>query len=401
MANGNWRGKMNKNATIFTAAAVVIVVVLFASFIATYKGEDPQEPSIVGGWESVYEYNGGWLEGHPIYSESPLSGQHANITNYKDDFYVFDTGSEKLYCSWDGNKMVTAGLKGSSDVAFISQLQEDKNFLTVSYFIDDKAVIELYKRAGYVGKFPGLSIPGDIPGEGSVIDSYKLREYTEEGYKDIGVNTMSIESVEGRMIFYDVVGTDGYTAEYIGLYLDSGMFLSLGVNDSGSAFEIMQYRTGVFYCSTMIHDTGDIWVTEYGDKSSASYPEKNLYGCNYLGVEDALVFKDGKITEKIFGNAIDLRVLMQDDGCLRIATLDWTGNEDATWTALYYDLRPLHYCGMFVQSSIEYKGVTYHGLYFGQFDSKDCDELYISGLLHGEDGGNIVISQQYALQGTT
>lgn len=62
--------------------------------------------------------------------------------------------------------------------------------------------------------------------------------------------------------------------------------------------------------------------------------------------------------------------------------------------------RPLHYCGMFVQSSIEYKGVTYHGLYFGQFDSKDCDELYISGLLHGEDGDNIVISQQYALQGT-
>jgi len=97
-----------------------------------------------------------------------------------------------------------------------------------------------------------------------------------------------------------------------------------------------------------------------------------------------LVFKDGKITEKIFGNAIDLGVLMQDDGCLRIATLDWIGNEDAIWTALYYNLRPLHYCGMFVQSSIEYKGATYHGLYFGQFDSKDCGELYISGLLHGE-----------------
>lgn len=387
-----------KTITIIAVAAVAVVIILVASFIAANKGgNDPQEPSVVGEWNLVSEYSGGWLDGYPVYSENAVPSLKAKISHYEGDFYVLDIGDEKLYCSWDGNKMVTGKLHGSSSAVFIADLPDNSNFMTVSYFAKGEAFVELYKRAGYVGKFPGLSIPVDIPEAGTAIDSYKVREYTIDGPEDIGVNTMTIRSVDGMMMFFDVVGTDRYTADGIGIYMDSGMFMSVETFEEDSSYEMMQYRGQVFYSSMMIKDTDDIWVVEYGDQSSASYPDKDLYGKIYLGIEDAVIYKGGKIVEKINDNSIGLGVIMQDDGCLKILTIDSSGDEIATWTAMFYDLGSPQYYGMSVQSSIEYKGVAYHGCYYGHFDSKKCDTLHIHGALIGEDGSSIVISQEYTV----
>jgi len=392
---------MNKNTTIIMVAAAAIIVILAASFIVMNKGGDePKDPSIVDQWELVSAYTGSWLDDEPLYEERLVQSQTATIKHYKGDFYTFDMGGRLLYCSWDGTKMVTAGVHGNSGAAFIMQLPENSNFMTLSYFMEEDAVIELYKRVGYAGNFPGLNMPADIPGEGTVVNSYKLKEYTEEGVRDVGVNTMAISNVSGRMIFYDVVGTDGYMADYIGIYLDSGMFMSLGMTEVGSAYEMTQYRDGVFYCSAMIEGTDEIWVTEYGDPLDASYPDTNIEGSSYYGAEDVVIFKDGKITEEKNSNGIGLTVLMQDDGCLKIVTLDQSGTELATWTAMFYELKHPHYYGMFIQSSIEYMDVYYQGMYFGHFDSKDCSELWIHGVLFGEDGSIIVISQKYTTDDT-
>ena len=387
---------MRKNQAILAVAVIAVVLALVASYIASNNGGDePEKPSIVDEWELVTVYGGGWLEGYPLYSEYAVYGEKATISHYKGDFYIFDMDGEKSYCSWDGEKMVTAGLHDSTSVVFIMQLPENENYLIASYFAGTEAVIELYQRAGFVGPFPGLSIPIDLPEMGTSMETYKVREYTPEGPIDHVRNTMTLVSVEGRMLFYDM----GYSAQgvyyYIGIYLTSGSFMSLVVSADGPEYEMTEYRGGVFYCSMMDYGTGNIWVAEFGDPASADYPDKNLANSTFEGTEDAVVFKDGRIIEEINSNEIGLDILMQDGACLIISTLDQSGNEDASWTSMVNDLRPVHHYGLSIQSAIEYKGVMYHGCYFGHFDSKQCKELYIYGVLSGEDGSCIVISQKY------
>ena len=388
---------MNSKTIVVIAAAVVII--MMAAFIAS-KGGNPQGPSVTGEWEEVQECSGTWNDGIPLYGEGAGSGGKVKITHHEGDFYLFDDGSQKLYCSWDGNKMLTAGLQGSTGAVFIATLPDNMNFMTVSYFSGQEAVIDVYKRAGYVGEFPGLGIQADIPETGSVIESYKVREYTEDGPTDVAVNTMTIKSVSGSIMFFDVVGTDGYMAENTAVYLDGGMFMSLATFGELSAFEMIQYRDGVFYSSTVTQGAGDIWMVEYGDESSASYPDKNLEETTYTGTEEAVIYKDGKIVERINGNGIALGVLMQDDSCLEILTVDDDGNEIAVWTAMFYDLKSTNSYGISVQSSITYKDVTYRGCYFGEFDSKNCRTLNIHGVLLSESGQSIVISQKYTMDNT-
>ena len=395
---GTKASSMNKNQTIITVAIVAVIVILAASFfVLSDKGKESGDTSIMGEWDLVSVYTGGWMDGYPIYGEDTFVDQKATISHYKDDFYIFDTGDEKLYCAWDGERMVTSGYGDSTNVVFMEK--EGSGYLLVMYFEENNGVIELYKQKGYVGVFPGLSIPIDLPSVGSTIDAFKVRTYTSGDIVDRDLNSITVRGMDGRMFFYDIE-TEMGVSEYVAIYLGSGVFMSVGVYPQGNVYEMDQYRGGVYYCSALDYATGKTWVADYGDISSADYPDKDLSGSTYTGTEDFVIFKNGSIVEKKTGNIMNLEVQLQDDELLIIETADSSGMEITEWTVIVTDLRPAHHYGISVQSSVVYKGVTYEGWYFGYFDSKDCKELRIYGTLVGEDGSGIVISQKYTIDGT-
>lgn len=393
---------MNTNRAIITVAVLAIIVVLVGTYLASDRGggDDPQEPSIEGDWEAVMVYTGGWLNGNPVYRGYDDVDMTAEISHFRNDFYTFEMDDERLYCSWDGEKLVTGGIHGSTSLVFIMLTPGNGNYMLVSYFADDQAVIEVYKRAGYVGEFPDLSIPLDLPRMETFMKTFKVREYTPEGPVDHIPNSMIFESVSGRMIFYDMTYSADGVYNYTGLYITSGIFMSMVTTDDGPKYEMTEYRDGVFYCSMMDYVSGNIWVGEFGYVDHADYPDVDLTGSIYYGTEDALLYKDGRITELKIGNAMGLRVLSQDDECLQIITLDVSMSEYAFWTAIITDMRPVFHYGIMVESDIYYDGVTYHGCYFGHFNDKSCSELYICGVLSSEDGSYVVISQKYVTDET-
>jgi len=389
---------MNKNLIIAAVAAVAVVIVLWASFIAFSDNEDgPVEHQIAGEWSLVTVYEGGWMDGVPAYSEDTTQKQHVTITPHEGDFYIFDNGDDKLYCSWDGYKMVTSGLYGESDVIFIMQVPKNDDFMMVSYFHDDNGTIEVYKRDGFVGEFPGLSIPLDLPDVGETLDTFKAKGYTPEGEIDYGTCTLTMKAVDGRMMFYTVDYNEGGFFEYIGIYLGGSVFMSMGLYGDAHVYDMSEYRGDVLYTATYNQNMDSIWVSEFGDESKADYPDKDLEGCSYTGTEDVVMYKNGKVVEERYGTKVSLIVQIQEDALFYISTVDGEGKELAVWIAQMNDLRPVYHYGISVQTSVMYGGVEYHGWYFGYFDTADCNTLAIYGTLTSDDGDFIVISQDYTL----
>ena len=389
---------MNKSSTIMVAIFAVVMVAIVAVYIANDRDRVDTKEYIEGDWNLVSEYVGTWMNDAPVYSEDTTQKEKVTISHFNGNFYIFDTGDKKLYCSWDGKKMVTSGMEEGSSVAFIMGLPEyDDNFMLVIYFVGEEGVIKLYKREGYTGEFSGLSIPIDVPKVGDTMESFKIREYTPEGPVDHGINTLTVKDIKGRMLFYDVLTQDESHCHFVCIYLGAYIFMSMGVTENDVIYNMAEYRGGVLYCSAVNRSTGNEWVIEYGDKSSADYPDKNISGHTYVGSEDYVIYKDGKVVEQDYYNGMNLKILMQDDECLSISTIDVGGSEIARWTSAMTDLRPLYHYGISVQSLVEYEGKQYYGWYFGYFSSKDCEKLSIYGALTGDDGSCVVISQHYNL----
>jgi hypothetical protein len=389
---------MNRNLLILIVVAAAVTIALAVTYVSMNKeGEDSDKYNLEGDWNLVSDYVGGWMDGVPIYGEDTTKKQKVSISRYDGDFYTFDTGDKKLYCSWDGRKMITSGIEDDSSVAFILLVPGSKVFMMVIHFVGDEGVIKLYQRDGYVGEFPGLSIPVDVPKVGETMESFKVREYTPDGAVDYYKSTVEIKNIEGRMLFYTVSNEDGSRYETVCIYLSARIFMSMGVSETDVIYDMAEYRGGVLYCSTINQKTGNSWVAEYGDESSADYPDKNISGYKYTGSEDYVIFKDGKIVKQRSDNNMGLNILMQDDECLRITTVDESGSEVANWTCAMTDLRPIYHYGMSVQSLVEFDHKQYYGWYFGYFDSKNCEELNIYGALTGSDGSCVVITQHYKL----
>ena len=385
---------MNNKMILATVAVAAIVVVLIASFVVygTDK-EDPKEPTIVDEWDLVTAYIGGWNDGKIIYYEDTTVHGAVKIEHYKGDFYTMGDGSDRLYGAWDGEKLISAESEYSTTIVMLDA--NNSNFLEVMYFDEfGAAIIEVYERQGYVGDFPGLKVPFDLPEDGTVMESYKNREYTPDGNKDHGTNTLTARGVHGPIFFYDVLmGDDLYY--FTCIYIDHRIFMSLGVCGDSYIFDMTEYRGDVLYCSSKDLGASSTWVTEYGDKSKKDYPDFDLSKRTYSGTEDFVIFKDGKIVEQKYGNKMNIRVIDQEDQCLYISATDEDGDESAMWSMVINDLRPTYHYGLSVQSVIEYNGVDYVGQYYGHFTSAKCDELVVYGTLVSESGSYIVISQTY------
>jgi hypothetical protein len=139
-------------------------------------------------------------------------------------------------------------------------------------------------------------------------------------------------------------------------------------------------------------------VAEFGNKSDADYPDVDITGWTYGGSENYIIYKDGMVVDELSNNGMILKVYKQDDEVAFIRTSSEDGSEIAQWVCEINDLRPLYHYGMFVQSYIDYKGVTYYGWYFGYFLEKDCKDLRIYGTLTSDDGLYVVISQTYTVK---
>lgn len=385
---------MNNKMILATVAVAAIVVVLIASFVVYGNDkEDPKEPTIADEWELVTVYTGSWIEGTPAYSEDTSMHATVKIQHYKGDFYTMDDGSDRLYCAWDGEKLISAQDDYSTTIAML--VDNNSNFLKVMYFDEfDDAVIEVYARNGYVGDFPGLKIPFSLPEAGTVMESYKNREYTPDGTKDRDANTIMARGVEGPIFFYDAL-LDDNVYNFTCIHIGHRIFMSLGVFEDIRIFDMTEYRGEVLYCSSKDVKDSSTWVTEYGDESKKDYPDFDLSKRTYSGTEDFVIFKDGKVVEQKYGNKMNIRVIDQDDQCLYIAATDEDGDESAMWSMVINDLRPTYRYGLSVQSVIEYNGVDYVGQYYGHFTSSKCDELEVYGTLVSDDGSYIVISQTY------
>lgn len=388
---------MNNNMKILTVAASVVLIALFASFISSDKGsEGPDQPSIVDEWNLVSVYTGEWVDGVPLYSVDTMQDEKVRIEPYKGDFYIFDDGADRLYCSWGGERMITSGIDGMAVAVYISQLPKNDNFMTAAYFEGTDAVVKLYQRQGYVGSFPGFTMPADLPKVGDVMSSFKNREYTDEGAIDHGVNTLTVKLIEGNMVFYNVL-MDDLQYNYVSICIGGNVFATLGAYEDSYVYDMTEFKNGVMYTSSFDLETRNIWVTEYGDESKKEYPDKYLSSCEYVGTENYVMFKEGEIVEEGRDNNMTLIVLGQEDEILSIFVLDEMEAEAATWTALFNDSMTTHHYGISVHSYIEYKGVLYWGHYTGYFKSSDCNELVIHGSLSSAEGYDIVISQEYRL----
>ncbi len=283
-----------------------------------------------------------------------------------------------------------------STAIFIMLVPENTNYMMAYYFDDDDAVIKLYQRPGYTGTFPGFKIPISLPAVGDTLKSFKNKEYAPDKVIDHGVNTLTMKDIEGRMVFYEVLmGDDTY--RFVGIYIGSGIIRSMGISGDSRIYDMTEYRNGVLYCSSADLESGNTWVTEYGNEATKDYPDKKLTGFRYTGTEDYLIFNDDRIVEQKYGNGMSLKVIMQDDEYLSIVTEDASGHEVAKWITTVNDLRPLYHYGISVQSSIVYDGVEYFGEYLGYFPTADCEKLYVYGTLTSDVGNSIVISQKYTL----
>jgi hypothetical protein len=133
---------MNRNLLILIVVAAAVTIALAVTYVSMNKeGEDSDKYNLEGDWNLVSDYVGGWMDGVPIYGEDTTKKQKVSISRYDGDFYTFDTGDKKLYCSWDGRKMITSGIEDDSSVAFILLVPGSKVFMMVIHFVGDEGMI--------------------------------------------------------------------------------------------------------------------------------------------------------------------------------------------------------------------------------------------------------------------
>ena len=363
-------------------AAIAVLAILFASWLASDSQSDAIDPS--GDWVMVDRTFGCYEDGVPTYTHSDMEMKISFEKLDRTDYCYIMASDDGLDAIWvlDGDMMMTPNLSTIGNSAFLS-MQDDVLFITSVRF-EGAEVMTFVREGSSASALPEYDpIPSFIE-EDTALDALSVSVF-ETYYEDLtGDNyKMVIDRVESDMFFYRVINDVTETKCFVCVNCYDDQFIATSVYDSNNyILDLVRLSDDVAYISSYDNfGEGDrFWRAIYGDESKVEYFDGDLDGALYRGMEYAtqpylgggLVYDPERVT---------LYVIWQFDDQVYFGTKTEDGVV-AHWGGLIHKVNNGYEAS--VQSQILMDGKTYYGHYTIHF-SKNLGTATVYGMVDGDD----------------